>query len=917
MAPARQPGRNPYSWAAIGAFVIISGVLLLVHGPDTTGKAVSTIAIALADTFATLMAVLAVPRLRGRQKIAWACIAAALGANMVATWGSVILLDVIGQKSSYDQHTLLNYLVNYVPATAIPFAILGTAALISTYVRQNKVRTFLGALVVSISVYMIAWVAFLHTLWAGAHNQDASLFIQPMSDVAYAVIIVFMLIRARSADRFPLMLFLIGEVWSAIGDSVQGALLSISNSAYQTGNLIDLTWIVGAPFIAMASVAVRPVEAVVGDSLDEDDALLTSVLPYVAVVLAAAAAAYAELFRSTKLDPFLAWAGIAVMVVLSSRQFLALLENRRLADGLRMRSIELEHNQEEFTALLNHSSDVMMVLDEKGVIQVVRGAVDRVLGREPEELIKHPLVTFVHSNDRELLEAKLAQLIHNNDPLISFTFRILERTGNWRSLEAVASNLLSLPSVKGIILNTRDVTERTELEDQLRHQAFHDPLTGLANRALLRDRLEHAIARNLRANHPIKLVLIDLDDFKTVNDSLGHAAGDELLRVVAERLLECLRSADTAARLGGDEFAVLLEDGGNDTTTDGIVRRLMRGIERPISLGDSRLVVRASVGVATAEVGASAEDILRRADVAMYQAKSRGKGQIASFDVSMEHLATERLRLHAELTRALERDEFFLHYQPIVEMATGALVGVEALVRWQHPERGLIPPLEFIPAAEETGMIVGLSRYVFAEAFAQAHAWHQAHPGHAGLAMSVNVSARHLQTEGFMHDIEAALDRTGLNPHTLILELTEGALLADLHYAINRLTAIRETGIRVALDDFGTGYSSLGYLRDLPVDIIKIDRSFIIDLGVKPEQTELVRAIQTMGRSLRLETVAEGVEDEHQVELLRSLNVERAQGYFYSRPVTAETISSLLAAGPGRSIREVGMPPAPTRARAG
>ncbi|HEY0970322.1 MAG TPA: EAL domain-containing protein [Gemmatimonadales bacterium] len=443
------------------------------------------------------------------------------------------------------------------------------------------------------------------------------------------------------------------------------------------------------------------------------------------------------------------------------------------------------------------------------------------------------------------------------------------------------------------------IDERQRIEAQLAHQAFHDPLTGLANRVRFRERVEHALQRAGRNCERVTVLFIDLDGFKRVNDSLGHAAGDHMLVQVTDRLLNATRGCDTVARLGGDEFAVLLE---NVRDTDDAVRvadRIINSLRSPLRLELAEVVVGASIGVARADAGgdvesvsARADALLRDADVAMYRAKAQGAGSYEIFAPHMHAVARERLALEAELRHAVESERLRLAYQPIVELRDGRVTGVEALARWDHPVRGQVTPDVFIPVAEESGLIIPLGRWVLREACRQAAGWLPIVG--EGFTVSVNVSGRQLQHPTLVHDVKDALASSGLPASALVLEITETALVQDAPSVTRRLGELKELGVRIAIDDFGTGYSSLGYLQRLPVDVLKIDRTFITNVGGEGHDTALARTILALGDTLSLRCVAEGIEDAHQHAHLRELGCELGQGFLFSRPVSAEEVEGLL-----------------------
>jgi diguanylate cyclase (GGDEF)-like protein len=437
--------------------------------------------------------------------------------------------------------------------------------------------------------------------------------------------------------------------------------------------------------------------------------------------------------------------------------------------------------------------------------------------------------------------------------------------------------------------------ENARLYERVRHQAFHDPLTRLANRSLFRDRLDHALARSTRGLRSVSVLFVDLDDFKTINDTHGHTVGDALLVASGERLLSVVRPGDTVARLGGDEFAVLLEDVEDNRDAIAPAERILAAFSVPFQIAGNELFIGGSIGVATGAAGEkSADELLRNADFAMYQAKSMGKGRYALFEARMRDAAVERVELASLLRRALDRDELVLHYQPIIDLRSGDVRGLEALVRWQQPDRGLLMPGSFIDIAEETGLIVPIGRWVLREACRQARAWQERFPSDPPLSISVNLSARQFTDPRLVSDIAAAIRDSGIPPTSLVLEITESLLVRETDGTISKLRAIRAMGVRLAIDDFGTGYSSLSYLQRFPLDVLKIDRAFVEAVG-GVEGSALVRSIVDIGRSLRLSTVAEGIERPEQPAQLLALQCEMGQGFLMNRPQDASAIDAFLA----------------------
>jgi diguanylate cyclase (GGDEF)-like protein len=453
------------------------------------------------------------------------------------------------------------------------------------------------------------------------------------------------------------------------------------------------------------------------------------------------------------------------------------------------------------------------------------------------------------------------------------------------------------------VLNTRDVSERKRLEQQLVHQAFHDPLTGLANRALFRDRVSHALTLARRHGHALTVLFLDLDDFKKVNDSLGHEVGDRLLIAAAERFRSCSRVTDTVARFGGDEFAILLEERGA-VDANALVERLREAMEPPFLLGGNEVHVHASIGIATATGADTADDLLRNADVAMYAAKRAGKGRSEVYRSDMHAAVHERLELESALALAIERNELTLHYQPIVCLRTGRPRGLEALVRWNHPRHGCLLPQHFVPLAEETGLILRLGEWVLSEACRQLADWRQVFTG-LDLSVAVNISGRQFLDPQIVNITRDALDASRLSPAALTLEITESVLMQQTEAMLERLEELRRIGVRLAIDDFGTGYSSLGYLRRFPLDMLKIAKPFVDDVSAGVERAALARAVVGLGETLGLRTVAEGVELAEQRAALTLLGCELGQGHLFAAPMPPDRVETYLAqwTDPRRRVR--------------
>ena len=552
--------------------------------------------------------------------------------------------------------------------------------------------------------------------------------------------------------------------------------------------------------------------------------------------------------------------------------------------------------ERRFRALVEHTADLITLVDNRMAIRFQSPSIEQALGWTPEEVIGTKPIVLVHPSDRSRVMLYWRQVLERPGVHPPIDFRALKKDGRWRTVETIANNLLDRDELAGVVLTTRDITGRRELETQLAHQAFHDELTGLANRALFSDRVKHALAVAERKDGSVAVLFLDLDDFKEVNDSLGHQAGDQLLIETARRIEICLRQGDTAARLSGDEFGVLLERATRESAA-GIAERVLERLCEPIAVAGKELFLRASIGIALSDTdGRVAEELLRNADTAMYRAKASGKGSFALFKQSMHAAALLRFELRSELAGATARGEMSVRYQPIFELANGTIAGFEVLLRWTHPRRGIVPSESFIPLAEETGAVVQLGRWAIETAVHQLRAWETRWPDEAGhLWLSINLSPRQLADRGLPVMVEAAIRRAGIAGSRLIVEVTESAVTVDVDTARERLTALQQFGIRVAVDNFGTGYSSLGVLEQMPVDVLKIAPRFVQRLGTNERRPRLVEAMVRLGDTLGLPTVAEGVENVTQLALLQRLGCEFGQGFHLSRPLRPERVEGLLA----------------------
>jgi diguanylate cyclase (GGDEF)-like protein/PAS domain S-box-containing protein len=556
---------------------------------------------------------------------------------------------------------------------------------------------------------------------------------------------------------------------------------------------------------------------------------------------------------------------------------------------------ELREAHERFRSAFENAPIGMAMSDLEGRIIRANPAMGDIVGRSPGDLVGVSVHDLTHPDDRETSASEMHHLVSTGSVGYQIEKRYIHRDGHEVWISASVSCVRDEQERPLYLIGqVEDVTERRALRERLAYAAIHDPLTGLPNRELFMDRLEVALRRTARVEQHVAVFFLDLDRFKLINDSLGHDVGDLVLGAVADRMTSVMRASDTLARFGGDEFTVLCDDVSGEDDAIEVAQRLVMAMGQPLVLPSGEVFVSLSVGIALSCSAASGAVMLRNADIAMYRAKERGPARIEVYREDDQHNVVSRLRTSNELHRALERDELELHYQPFVDLHTETMVGMEALVRWRHPTRGLLLPNDFIPLAEDSGLILPLGIWVFKEACRQAAVWlalrEEAGKDNARLNISVNVSATQLADHGFPDQVADAIEESGVDPDRLWLELTESTLMRDADEAVVVLRAFRDLGLHIEIDDFGTGYSSLSYLQRFPVESLKIDRSFVAELDQRSDNAAIVRAIIGLGDSLGLPIIAEGVERRAQVDTLRALGCHLAQGYLFGRPMSAHDL---------------------------
>lgn len=551
----------------------------------------------------------------------------------------------------------------------------------------------------------------------------------------------------------------------------------------------------------------------------------------------------------------------------------------------------LSRKEERFRSLVQNAPGFIAVVNADGSLQYLSMPSEYGPENARHGALPRDFISLVRAQDRPEVESVLADVIANPDVEGTVELRLGHSDGSPREYSAIVKNLLTDDGVRGIVINARDVTDRKTLEDQLRHQALHDVLTGLPNRALFHDRLEQALAGAARRDRHVAVLLIDLDRFKVINDSLGHVVGDELLVAAAQRLSAHLRDSDTVARFGGDEFAVMIEDVETAAEAEAAAMRVLFAFEERLSFGARHALITASVGVAVSQVtDTDAADLTRRADVAVFRAKEEGRARLAIYDDTVDAPSTRQFELESELRQAVDQHELRLVYQPEIDLHTGQVVGFEALVRWEHPLRGLVPPQDFIPLAEETGEIIRIGQWVLEEACRQAQAWRLMLPELGHFTVAVNLSAPEFLEPDLVGRVAKTLRDSGLDASMLRIEITETVVMRDTQIARKVFFELKGLGVEIAIDDFGTGYSSLNYLRRLPADVLKVDRSFVIDVDHDEREAAIVRAVVHVANALDMHVVAEGIERLEQSVVLTELGCQTAQGYYFSRPQSPDLI---------------------------
>ncbi|MET7426910.1 EAL domain-containing protein [Dactylosporangium sp. NPDC005555] len=862
------------------AYVCVTVALSVVYylTPDSPLRSILWTTVASAAVVAVAVGVL---RHRPARPLPWVLVVAGLVSYTIGDtlyyWPQLVHDQQAVAPSAADVFYLAMY-----PLLAVALAIL---------VRRRSPggdrAALLDAAIITVGVSLLTWVFLINPYLDGTGGTVAERVTQvgyPLGDVL--VLAVLVRLGSGGAARGVPFRLLLASVLALLATDAVFAWQSVRGQ-FHAGSWLDVGYV--AFYLGIGCAALHPDMRRLDEPVRAGPARLTS--GRFAVLLAVAAL----LIPAVITVESAAVAELAVFLAASCVLFVLILV--RMADLMTaLREVQRQRAEGRFQRLTEQLTDVLSICGRDATIQYVTPSVRSLLGHHPDALLGTLLTDLIHPDDRQRVTVLLgsAEQTGRVGPL---ECRLRRADGQYIVAETMG-RVVDDADISGYLLTTRDVTERKALEDQLTHRAFHDELTGLANRALLADRVHHALERRGGPYRHLAVLVVDLDDFKTVNDSLGRAAGDALLRAVADRLRTCLRSADTAARLGGDEFAMLLEHLDDAAEAARVAERVLATLSQPLAIGGREIQPQASVGIALPDPDRlpDADELLRNADVAMHMAKRQGRNRFAYFAPSMHAGLLDKLDLTEELRGAVERHELQVYYQPFVDLSGGTIVGAEALVRWPHPEQGFIPPDRFIPLAEESGLILPLGYAVLDVACRQAARW-------PGLKISVNLSPRQVQDPAVVLYVQQTLARSGLPPHLLTLEITESLLREDAEVAQHRLNELKALGVQLAVDDFGTGYSSLSRLHDFPIDVLKIPKPFVDGVTQGAEQSALARAILDVAAALGMDVVAEGIEHAEQAEELHRLGCPIGQGFHFSKAVPADEFDALLVTEPEAASR--------------
>jgi diguanylate cyclase (GGDEF)-like protein/PAS domain S-box-containing protein len=854
-------------WSYLGAGALLIGLYLAAHTeilgiPEWAWR--FSIAMVI-NTSAAVALVVGIRRWRPEPLLAWSLLAVSQAiyalADFIFYWQYYI-----DHSKSYPSLADAFYLGRY------PFIFAGLVIILRRRNQYDRMA-MVDSLIIAIGVGVLSWVFLMEPYTMGNLALSVRLvaLAYPLADLIMVVLVMYLLVGGRS--RNPSFYILAGGLVLLVADDSLYGWRNLHGNFFSSGSICEIGWLVyyltaGAcalhPSVRNLSKPFRRVDertsfgriwalgaaALVGPVLLVSEAVLGRPVDAVAIGIGSFA--------------------IVILVVL------------RLTDVVR----HLERSQGRFRSLAANAPIGIMETSTFGVVDFANERMAEIAGREVEALLGQGWIEIIHPEDEEVLMGLIEQSAKERTKLVT-RFRLRRPDDEVRFVQ-ISVTPKATPAGIGAVVSVEDVTKEVEDQEELKRQAFYDTLTGLPNRALFLDRLKQELTREMRSHSQIAVLFLDLDDFKTVNDSLGHDAGDAVLKEVGARFLGGVRAGETAARFGGDEFVFMIRDIDQADDAVAAAQRLLALLAPPIRWADQDLMLTASVGIVVPDGHLDATAILRDADTAMYEAKREGRNGYVVFGDDLHVRTVDRLNVDRSLHQALSRGEFEIYYQPVVEPFSGRPVGAEALIRWNHPTRGVVPPSEFIPIAEESGLIKPIGRWVFEQAVSQMAAWDADCGGPHLHELAINLSARQLADPGMFDSIRDTLQRYDIDPRRVCAEITETVMMADGRTNERSLDALRDLEIRVALDDFGTGYSSLAYLHTLPVTTVKVDRSFVERLGADDDSTPVVRAIIEMSHALGLDVVAEGVSSPLLVDTVVALGCDRAQGFHWARPMAVD-----------------------------
>jgi diguanylate cyclase (GGDEF)-like protein len=849
------------------------GCVLYFALPRSADTQVLFVALAVS---APVVGALALRRGRSAGRIAWRVLTAGVA---LAAVGEVV--DFICIAMNARPHA--GPVIDVIFLTAYMVQLLGLMILFRAQTVSRHQFGWFDAVAVAVVVGTVVWSTMYEAIFGGGHDTPLDLLTRfggAVLGMAMVVMSLRMVVGARGRHSSFNML-LAAFLLQFVTDSVAALW-----SGYEAGGRIDAFWAVG--YILMGGALIAGGQPSTSGQpptrLAQSEIKHTLVLQ-AAVTIVLATMIMIEVGGDVPIVSLAVWAVAWLVILVMTRV--------RVFGLLRMvGKASATENQRRLTAMVASSTDIIGLADPDGTIRYLTPSIARIAGVPLEEWVgqRFDVMLTRHVIGIDDFAVRSSLLGPGESATWECSIRSRIESDPRRTVKLTLANQLETPEVNGWVITAHDVTEEAALTAELRHQSLHDTLTGLPNRGLLFDRIQHSIDRLSRsAETSLSVVLVDIDDFKAVNDSLGHTTGDELLRAVAERLSTCVRQGDTVARLGGDEFAILLEDTDVDEAMV-LAQRALESLALPVRMGTGDFAVRASAGVVCSQGAADPVELLRSADIAMYASKRDGKSKVTLFHPDMHDIAARQLELQMDLAVALDRGELSLAYQPILDTRTQRICGVEALLRWNHPIRGAVSPVEFIPVAEQSGQIRTIGEWVLATACVEAARW----TGHgADSYVSVNVSAPQLDEE-FVELVLGVLAASGLPANRLMLEITESMLVDDRVNARSILSRLRDVGVRIAIDDFGTGFSSLSYFQSLCVDVVKIDRSFVRDLDTNTDHQALTRTVLSLAHGFDMTAIAEGVETDRELTELSRLGCHFAQGFLLSRPVTADALHDLF-----------------------